>query len=251
LNKGGGSPDIQLDTHPDLRIRVEHVGAERIPLLIVDDLVDRPDDLVAFAATDCTLAPPTDMYPGLRAPAPKSYGEVLRKGLTQAINTAYSLPDLELHSAVSYLCVVTAKPPDLKPVQCMPHIDGTAPNGFSTVHYLCSPAYAGTSLYRHRRTGYELVPDFRHDRYRAVLEQELRQAPRTPQAYINGDTEMFERIASTEVAFNRLVLYPANALHSGDIGLDFAFDPDPRRGRFSVNSRIQMRPKGFQPKPWF
>ena len=166
--------ELRLDTHPDLSIQVEHVGAERTPLLIIDNLVDRPDDLVTYAASACTLAPPTDMYPGLRAPAPESYVEVLRKGLTEAINTAYGLPDLDLHSAISYLCVVTTRPEDLKPVQCMPHIDGTAVNSFSTVHYLCSPSYAGTSLYRHRRTGYELVPDFRHDRYRAVLEQELR-----------------------------------------------------------------------------
>ena len=68
---------------------------------------------------------------------------------------------------------------------------------------------------------------------------------------LTGDTEMFERIASTQVAFNRLVLYPSNALHSADIDREFKFDPDPRTGRFSVNSRIQMRPQGFQPKPWF
>lgn len=243
--------ELKLDTHPDLRISVEHVGAERIPLLVIDNLVDRPDDLVAYAASDVSLAPPTDMYPGLRAPAPQSYVEVLRKGLTKAINEAYALPDLELHSAISYLCVVTTKPQDLKPVQCMPHIDGTAPNSFSTVHYLCSPNYAGTSLYRHRRTGYELVADFRHDRYRSVLEEELRERPWTTQDYISGDTELFERIASTTVAFNRMVLYPSNALHSADIGQNFAFDPDPRTGRFSVNSRIQMRPRGFQRKPWF
>jgi hypothetical protein len=243
--------ELLLDAHRDLSIRVEHVGAERIPLLIIDNLVDRPDDLVAYAASECTLVAPTDMYPGLRAPAPKSYVEVLRKALTKTINAAYALPDLELHSAISYLCVVTAKPQDLKPVQCMPHIDGTTANGFSTVHYLCSPDYAGTSLYRHRRTGYELVPDFRHDRYRSVLEQELRETPWTTQNYINGDTDMFERIASAQVAFNRMVLYPSNALHSADIGPDFRFDADPRTGRFSVNSRIQMRPKGFRPKPWF
>jgi len=243
--------EVKLDTSPNLSIRVEHVGDERTPLLVVDNLLDRPENLVTYAASDCTLAAPTDMYPGLRAPAPPSYLEVLRKGLTSAINAAYALPNLELHSAISYLCVVTTKPQDLKPVQCMPHIDGTAANTFSTVHYLCSPTYSGTSLYRHRRTGYELVPEFRHDRYRSVLEQQLRDTPWTTQDYINGNTEIFERIASTQVAFNRLVLYPSNALHAADIARDFAFDPDPRSGRFSVNSRIQMRPKGYQSKPWF
>lgn len=241
----------RLDTHPGISIRIEHVGAERTPLLIVDNLVDRPEDIVAFAAEDGALAPPTDMYPGLRAPAPDAYLGVLRKGLTEAINEAYGLPNLELHSAISYMCVVTTKPEELKPVQSLPHIDGTAANSYSTVHYLCSPDYGGTSLYRHRRTGYELIHQHRHDRYRSVLEQELRETPSTTQAYYDGDTDMFERIASTEVAYNRLVLYPSNALHSGDIGRDFGFDPDPRTGRFSVNSRIHMRPQGYQARPWF
>ena len=243
--------ELKLDTNFNLNISVEHVGAERIPLLVVDNLLDRPEELVTYAASDCTFTAPTDMYPGLRAPAPHSYVEVLRKGLTSAINEAYALPNLELHNAISYMCIVTTKPRDLKPVQCMPHIDGTTANTFSTVHYLCPPTYAGTSLYRHRRTGYELIPEFRHPRYRSVLDQELREMPWTTQDYIHGNTELFERIASTQVAFNRLVLYPSNALHSADIGRNFAFDPDPRSGRFSVNSRIQMRPKGYQPKPWF
>jgi len=92
--------ELTLETHPNIDIRVEHVGAERIPLLIIDNLVDRPDDLVAYAASDCTLAAPADMYPGLRAPAPQSYLEVLRKGLTDAVNAAYSLPDLKLNGNV-------------------------------------------------------------------------------------------------------------------------------------------------------
>jgi hypothetical protein len=191
------------------------------------------------------------MYPGVRAPAPVSYLGVLRKGLSRAISSAYALPDLELRSAISYLCVVTTAPRDLRPVQCVPHIDGAAPNGFSSVHYLCSPDHSGTSLYRHRRTGYEVVPEFRQERYRTLLEQELRDKPISAGAYINGDTSLFERIASTEVAFNRLVLYPSNALHSADIGADFAFDPDPRKGRFSVNSQMQFQPRGLAPKPWF
>ena len=62
---------------------------------------------------------------------------------------------------------------------------------------------------------------------------------------------MFERIASTGVVFNRLVLYPSCALHSADVGEHFGFDPSPRTGRFSVNSQLQFQPRGFVPKPWF
>lgn len=240
----------ELDVHPDMQIRVERVGAEQSPVLIIDNLVDKPQALIEYATFGRPLAPPTDMYPGLRAPAPRSYLSVLRKGLTAALNSAFNLPNLEIHSAISYMCVVTTPRDQMQPVQCMPHIDGDAPNNFSSVHYLCSDKYEGTSMYRHRRTGYEIIADFRHSRYREVLDGELREKPWTVQDYINGDTEMFERIASLKPAFNRAVFYRSNALHSADIGADFAFDPDPRTGRFSVNSRVHMRPRGFQATPW-
>jgi Family of unknown function (DUF6445) len=240
----------ELDTHPDISIRVELVGKERSPVLIVDNLVDRPEALIEYAASDGRLGPPTDMYPGLRAPAPRSYFKVLQKGLTAALNSAHALPDLEIHSAISYLCIVTTPREKMQPVQCMPHIDGDAPNNFSSVHYLCADTYDGTSMYRHRRTGYEIITDYRHAHFRSVLDRELRETPWTVQDYITGDTEMFEHIASFKVAFNRAIFYRSNALHSADIGADFPFDPDPRTGRFSVNSRLHMRPKGFQANPW-
>ena len=245
------NPAVLLDVHRALTVRVEHVGAEQFPLLIIDNVVDRPHEIVEFAASACSLESPTDMYPGLRAPAPASYFDVLRKGLTAHVNAAYGLPDLELGTATSYMCVVTTPPADLLPVQSMPHIDGDAPNSFSAVHYLCSSVYSGTSLYRHRRTAYELVPGFRHERYRSALEEELRGTAERARGYIDGDDALFERIGSTEVAFNRLVLYPSCALHSANIGLDFAFDSDPRTGRFSINSQLQFQPRGFTPRPWF
>lgn len=239
-----------LSVHPQMQVRVEHVGAERSPVVIVDNLVSDPDSIVAYAVAR-GLAPPTDMYPGIRAPAPKSYLEVLRSGLTSALTSAFELDGFEIHSAISYMCVVTTARDQMHAVQCMPHIDGDAPNNISSVHYLCAPIYDGTSMYRHRATGYEIVADFRHQRFRSVLDEQLRQKPWTTQDYINGDTDMFERIASFPTAYNRAVFYRSNALHSANIGADFAFDPDPRTGRFSVNSRLHLRPRGFQPTPWF
>jgi hypothetical protein len=241
---------LRLNVHRDLTVRVQRVGAEQTPVLVIDNFVDRPHDIVELAAAG-PLHSPTDMYPGIRAPAPDSYFDVLREGLTAHVNAAYGLPGFELRRATSYMCVVTTQPAELLPVQSMPHIDGTGPSSFSTVHYLCSSGYSGTSLYRHRRTGYELVPDFRHQRYLEIVEDELRTAAEPPRGYVDGGDAMFERTASMDVAFNRLVLYPSCALHSADIGEHFAFDPSPLTGRFSVNSQLQFQPRGFVPKPWF
>ena len=53
--------------------------------------------------------------------------------------------------------------------------------------------------------------------------------------YINGDTELFEQIASVPAVFNRILIYRRNSLHSGCIDRDFVPDPNPLTGRLSIN----------------
>lgn len=69
------------------------------------------------------------------------------------------------------------------------------------------------------------------------LQKELRDmgVPQPP-SYINGDTGSFERIESIGAKFNRCLIYRCSNLHSGDIPPDYAFDTNPRTGRFTLTS---------------
>ena len=52
------------------------------------------------------------------------------------------------------------------------------------------------------------------------------------------DTPLFERIASVQGVFNRLVVYRRNSLHCGRIDNGRALPTDPLQGRLSINAFI-------------
>ena len=56
--------------------------------------------------------------------------------------------------------------------------------------------------------------------------------------YMNGSNNYFEQIAKIDAMFNRMVIYPSKILHSGNIPADFTFDPNPAKGRLTLNSFI-------------
>jgi len=56
--------------------------------------------------------------------------------------------------------------------------------------------------------------------------------------YHAGDTALFEQIAHVPAAFNRMIVYRRNVLHSGNIAPDFAPSTDPSTGRLSINCFI-------------
>lgn len=45
----------------------------------------------------------------------------------------------------------------------------------------------------------------------------------------------FERIVEIDALFNRMIVYPSNILHSGNIPPKFNFDPHPASGRLTLN----------------
>jgi len=103
------------------------------------------------------------------------------------------------------------------------------------VHYLCGADKGGTSIYRHRSTGFESVNAERVDQYKKIVRDEMESISYQPK-YMNGSNEFFERIVSYEAVFNRLVMYRCTSLHSGNIAPDFILDSNPRTGRLTLNT---------------
>jgi hypothetical protein len=136
----------------------------------------------------------------------------------------------------SVFSLVVTPPEQLQPQQSVPHTDSANMKDLATVHFLCA-GQGGTSLYRHRATGFEYVNDKRLDGYRKMI-AEQEKMPDFPTGYMNGSNHLFEQIASYEAVFNRLIMYRCTSLHSGNIAPDFRFDPNPRTGRLSINTFI-------------
>lgn len=214
------------------------VGRAGFPVLCVDDFLDTPEQLIELAA-DTGFIDAGPVYPGVRAPAPWAYVQALLDALTDPVTQLFGSPpdaDVELCA----FSMVTTPPARLRTVQRIPHFDGPQPTRIAWLHYLCAPQQGGTSFYRHLHTGLERVTEGELPVYRARLREEM-SGDGFATGYASGATPYFERIHSVGAAFNRLVLYPGNALHSGDIGAATVFSEDPRLGRLTINGFAFLR----------
>lgn len=230
--------------HPRLTSRLDRVGQEGSPVIVVDNFLADPQALVDEAAAMAPFAPAQQtFYPGVRAPVPLPFVQAAQAFLDRDLRAVFGLGDQVMTSGAWVYSLVTTPPGELTPRQRLPHIDSTNPANLALLLYLCGEEQGGTSLYRHRATGYESITEDRFDRYEAKLKRDMAAGSAGAAAYVCGDTDHFERITRYGAAFNRLLVYRGNALHSADIAPDFAFDPDPRRGRLTLNLFFHYRPR--------
>lgn len=225
-----------FDCHPDYRMQVDYIGRERQPVVCIDNFLEGAEWLRQDAIAHGQFGDNTGFYPGLRSPVPEAYYQALYEHLPRVVAEVFGVQGAEIVTAESSYSLVTTRPEDLHPVQRVPHFDSNRPTELAMIHYLCTPEQGGTSFYRQRQTGFESVDQSRRSAFIDALEQSAQLGQMPPPAYINGDTDLFERIASYAGVFNRLLLYRCTSLHSGDIAEDFGFDADPETGRLSINS---------------
>ena len=222
-----------------LRLRLDHVGVTREPVLLIDGLLERPEMLVDCAA-DATFTPaygPAGGYPGLRAPAPLDYVEAVVRALTGPIGEAFALGAVRPARAECNFSLVTLPPDALAASQRAPHVDTVDPTQFAILHYLCAPRLGGTAFFRHRATGYEVLTDARLAAY-----DKARAAEPDGAGYVADGGRWFEQIGAVDAAFDRLVVYRSSLLHSGAIPLPEALTDDPRTGRLTANIFLTVRP---------
>jgi hypothetical protein len=181
------------------------------------------------------------MFPGIRAKASLLYQRFMVDRLQPLLFDYFQLRGTALSFSMCHYSLVTTPAANLSLQQRIPHIDSINGNGLATIHSLFRSALGGTALYRHRKTGYEFVDAARQQEYRRVLDSEIKGDAAPATAYINGDTDLFERVAHEDGVFNRLLIYRRNSLHSGAIEPHFVPDPNPRTGRLSINCFIDVQ----------
>jgi len=223
------------------RLRIEPIGHERQPVIVIDDFVPDPAALRARAEA-LTYQPMGPYYPGLRAE------------VAAADVAAYLLPLLDVVAQVFALAgppglisagysIVTTPPAALGPIQRIPHIDGLEAERIALLHFLCREDQGGTAFYRHRSTGFETIDAARHPAYDAALRQDVARYGLPPPGYIAGDTPLFECIARFAAVPNRALVYRSHALHCANLPADLDLTPDPRRARLTVNTFLMGPPR--------
>jgi Family of unknown function (DUF6445) len=231
----------KLRLHDDFKAATVLIGADREPVVVVDNFLSSPQLLIDCAATQPFDAVSDAFYPGARAPAPAIYCYALRAFFAPLIAQAFGLQQSRISGELSHFSLVITPPEELQMVQRMPHFDNTNPKQLALLHYLCGPEHGGTSFYRHRRTGFEYIDESRLSEYGSAVGADLAELGMPPAGYICGDDARFKRIASFDAAFNRVLIYRSINLHSADIASTFNFDANPRSGRLTVNSFFYFR----------
>lgn len=226
--------------HPDFRYAIDYVGHERQPVLVVDNFLEGAEALVAFAVKHAKFGPGMDFYPGAQSRVPDFYMHALYTYLRDIIASTFGIRVEDIEYSRSLYSALLTPPDKLLPTQCRPHTDALVASQLATVHYLCTPDKGGTSLYRHRATGYETLDVARFAHYETFLAPE-EQDTSWQQKYICGSNAYYEEIASYEATFNRLIMYRGNCLHAPRIAEGFNFAPDPVNGRLTLNTFIRCK----------
>jgi hypothetical protein len=216
------------------------VGNDQQELVRVDNYMQGAGALLEDAISRNNFAVADSFYPGLRMDITDAYIIQLVRNLQHVIQDFFKLDLRKIKKAVSKYSIVTFSPENLKLMQRIPHFDAPTRNSLAVIHYLSDAPNSGTSLYRHRKTGFEYIDQLRIENYTQNLQQQFDDPSKHPSGYIHESNETYEEIASHNAVYNRLLMYRGSSLHSGIIKPDYNFDPSPETGRLTVTSFIEF-----------
>ncbi|RIX27028.1 DUF6445 family protein [Sphingomonas edaphi] len=211
------------------------LGPEAEPLLLIDNALADPASIVDYAASDGVYGPAGAAYPGIRRPAPQQYLDTVYEALSPLLKSTFAIPAEQRFRLDSSFSMVNQPPANLRHYQRVPHVDKHGPYDLAMVHYLCGPEFGGTHFFRHRSTGYQRISAERELGYNESLNQELNQQI-LPAGFPDEEHPLFERVATVEAVFNRLIIYRASTLHSPAIPLNAHYSSNPREGRLTMTS---------------
>ncbi len=223
--------------HPNFSYKAYVVGKEKTPLLVIDNFIKDCHTLVDFCVANNNFSKVDNFYPGLRMTAPQLYIYAVHHFLADLFASVFGLRSHKIAGGKSLYSMVITPPEQLEIKQCLPHVDSFLIGDLACVHYLCDKDKGGTSFYRHKKTGLEKITRETIDIYnQSVLDEGALNLEK--KSYMNGSNDFFEQIIEIDASFNRMIVYPSNILHSGNIATDFTFDPNPATGRLTLNSFI-------------
>jgi hypothetical protein len=216
------------------------IGDDQQELVRVDNYMQGADRLLEDAISRNNFAVADSFYPGIRMDITDAYIIQLVSNFHKIIQDFFKLDLRKIKTAASKYSIVTYSPEKLKLMQRIPHFDAPTRNSLAVIHYLSDAPNSGTSLYRHRETGYEYIDQLRLESYKQNLQRQFDNPSQYPSGYIHGSTKEYEEISSHKAVYNRLLMYRGSSLHSGIIKPDYNLDPSPETGRLTVTSFIEF-----------
>lgn len=231
-----------LTVNPSIEIKVELIGHEQTPVLIIDDFAEHITNIENDALQTKFNRDKQSYYPGARAHLPREYIIPTLQAIYLQICQIYKVPThLNLQPQASYYSLLTLDAKELSLPQRVPHFDTSKPYFFAILHYLHKGEHGATGFFREKHTGYERISDARVEGYLQATNNYIQQEGEPPQEYFtrsNGQYELYHQIAYKP---NRLVIYPGNLLHSTLVRPDKDLNADPKCGRLTANLFIDFQ----------
>ena len=213
--------------------------------LVFDDVLSEPERFIALAERHRAgfVEAPWNAYPGPELPL----ADAITARLVEFFNThaRSALGARRTLRAHSRLALVTRTPEQLSPPQWLCHRDrlSLAPGtciAASVLYLFDDLRLGGTAFYRPLRPPGEIA-QLLIDSARLPAEDFRPRYPDVRPGYMAQGNAWFERVASVPPRFNRLIVYRGELFHSGAITHPELLDPDPRRGRLSLNGFFTCR----------
>ena len=214
---------------------IHRFGHERVPVIVLDNLLQDAMQLIADAAKAHFVPPPGGAYPGLNASLPQGYVEAIVAQMRPVLEEVYGLPGEMAVELMGYFGLATQPPTSLAPIQTVPHVDSADSQQLAFVHYLFDRPLGGTGFFRHDKTGFETVSAARQALFRETVTQELKHL--VHRQHVSRQTEGYTLLGEVAARFNRLIIYPSNLLHSGLI--NGPFSDNPIDGRLTANCFVR------------
>ncbi len=228
--------------NPAPSISVVPVGPGRV-CVVIDNVLADPQAMVEWVATQAFSKPRGYPYPGIVFDAPEP--------LTRQVSDCFAqygrsrLGGRRTEGVGMRFSLVTVPPPELAPVQWQCHRDRLAVNpaqtlfAASVLYLFRDPALGGTSFYQPK------LPPAATDRMVKDSDQlgaaEFGARYGLSAGYMHGSNAYFERVASVDAAWNRMICYDGGQFHSADINTAHALDANPRSGRLTLNGFFTCR----------
>lgn len=218
--------------------------------VIVDDFLDNPHEIVAFAKTSADqFSIPDGSYPGLNMRLPEAFNITLASYVKRrmARRLAFLRDRMQL---VSMLSMTTLKASELSNLQRLCHSDPLAEPGYANyagiLYLFADEALGGTGFYRWRDR--PLIEEATALEMRdpaaalAFLKQRFPTYCRPP-CYITESNEIAERIAVIPAKFNRWIFYSGDVPHSAQIKDPEKLSKDVAIGRLTLNCFVSAVPR--------
>jgi hypothetical protein len=231
------------ELNPQLSIQLLNPAHAIQKIIVIENLLANPQALIEFAAENRFEAYPRSAsgrgYPGIQLVPPTAYSQAITHFIKPIIQKKFGVDEaLEMRKSKCAISLMTLKPEELSPAQCVPHFDTSNVNQFAIILYLCDQIHGGTAFYRHNATGFEFITPSTSDQYFDNLFAEQKNRP-PAQRYFTDSDPQFTKLGVVPAKFNRMVIYRSCTLHSPYLtNLEHSINSDPCTGRLTVNSFV-------------